>query len=372
MHVLWFVAGAAVLGVTLADAVGTLVTTRNRSGRFWPTVWFYHHSWSAWRQLGLRMRDDDRRERALTAYGPVSLLVLLMIWVALEIVGWSFVWYGMRDSFNAIHSHLDALYFSGVNFFTVGFGDIVAVHGGARVLVMFAAFTGVTTMALVVGYLPTLYGAYSERERQLLLLDDLSGTETTAVGLIEAYRSGQDLSRLAALFDEWERWAADVMETHTSYRMLLLFRSRRTGQSWLTALAVLAETSATVLACLPDAPLRAALRYYRRSTELLGGLTRSTHVQVKQSLVAPYELDDFRQSYDHLAGLGFELRPFDEAWPAMQALRDGYVGPLATLFHMLLPPRRFLNPDVRYPDLLERLRRQIERGERSERGEEGG
>lgn len=355
MRALWFLGGAAVLIVTFADAVGTLVTTRNRSGRFWPTLWFYRHSWSAWRQVGLRMRDDDRRERALTAYGPLSLLVLLMIWVGLEILGWSFVWFGMRESFSAIDTHLDALYFSGVNFFTVGFGDIVAVQSAARLLVIFAAFTGVTTIALVVGFLPTLYGAYSVREQQLLLLDDLSGRDTTAVGLIEAHRSGSDVSQLAGFFDEWERWAAGVMETHTSYRMLVLFRSRRTGQSWMTALAVLAESSSLVLACLPDAPLRAAMRYYRRSSELLHALTISSHAQVKVSHITPYEADDFRESYDRLAEAGFELHPFEAAWPAMQALRDGYVPELTALFRVLLPPRRFLNPEVHDPEVLERL-----------------
>lgn len=369
VRALWFVGGAAVLVVTFADAVGTLVTTRNRSGRFWPTLWFYRHSWSAWRQVGLRMRDDDHRERALTAYGPLSLLVLLMMWVALEIVGWSFVWFGMRESFATIDTHLDALYFSGVNFFTVGFGDIVAVHGVARLLVVFAAFTGVTTMALVVGFLPTLYGAYSERERQLLLLDDLSGRNTTALGLIEAHLSrgagsdGGDVSSLAGFFDEWERWAAGVMETHTSYRMLALFRSRRTGQSWMTALGVLAETASIVLACLPDAPLRAATRYYRRSSELLHALANSAHVRARIGPGPQYEADDFRDMYDQLARLGLELRPFDEAWPAMQALRDGYVPELSALFQVLLPPRRFLNPDVRSPELLELLNRYVERDE---------
>ena len=289
----------------------------------------------------------------------MSLLVLLMIWVALEIVGWSFVWYGMRDSFNAIHTHLDALYFSGVNFFTVGFGDIVAVHGGARVLVMFAAFTGVTTMALVVGYLPTLYGAYSERERQLLLLDDLSGTETTAVGLIEAYRSGQDLSRLAALFDEWERWAAGVMETHTSYRMLMLFRSRRTGQSWLTALAVLAETSATVLACLPDAPLRAAMRYYRRSTELLGGLTRSSHVQVKQSLARAIRARRLpTRATTTSPGSGSSCARSTRRGPRCRRCATATCGPLAALFHLLLPPGGSSTPRCATPTCSSRLRRQ--------------
>ena len=360
VHIVWFIAGAALLVFTLADAVGTLVTTRNRTGRYWPTNFFYHHSWSLWRQVGKRARNDDRRENLLTGYGPVSLLLILAMWVALEILAWSFVWYGMSDSFNDLHTHLDALYFSGVNFFTVGFGDIVAVHGGARVLTVFAAFTGVTTMALVVGFLPTLYGAYSERERQLLLLDDVSGTEVSAVGIIQAHRAGADLSRLGPLFDEWERWAAGVMETHTSYRMLVLFRSRRTGQSWLTALGLLTETSAIVLACLPDAPLREAARCYRRMTELLDALVTVSPAERKLMWLEPYELDDFQESYARLEASGLTLRPFDEAWPAMQQLRDGYYRPLAALFSLLLPPRQFLNPQVRFPAFLGEMEAELE------------
>jgi hypothetical protein len=292
------------------------------------------------------------------------------MWVTLEILAWSFIWYGMSDAFNGIHTHLDALYFSGVNFFTVGFGDIVAVREGARVFTVVAAFTGVTTMALVVGFLPTLYGAYSERERQLLLLDDVSGTEVTAAGIIQAYRAGTDLSRLGPLFDEWERWAAGVMETHTSYRMLVLFRSRRTGQSWLTATALLTETSAIVLACLPDAPLREAARCYRRMTELLDALVVVSPAERKLMWLEPYELDDFQESYSRLATTGLALRPFDEAWPAMQELRDGYYRPLAALFSLLLPPRQFLNPQVRFPALLSRMEAELER--RSEEpGERG-
>lgn len=362
MHVVWFIAGAALLVFTLADAMGTLVTTRNRSGRYWPTNFFYHQSWSLWRLLGKRTRNDDRREQLLTGYGPVSLLLMLAMWVTLEILAWSFIWYGMSDAFNDIHTHMDALYFSGVNFFTVGFGDIVAVHGGARALTLIAAFTGVTTIALVVGFLPTLYGAYSDRERQLLLLDDVSGTDVTAVGLIQANASGRDLSRLAPLFDEWERWTAAVMETHTSYRMLMLFRSRRTGQSWVTAVAVLAETSAMVLACLPEAPIHEAMRFYRRACELLDALYAASPVARKLPWLEPYELDDFRESYDRLAETDLVLRPFDEAWPAMQQLRDGYSRPLAALYSLLLPPRRFLNPQVRFPELLNRLEDELQQG----------
>jgi hypothetical protein len=367
VRVIDFVLGAIILFIALSDAVGTLVTTRVRRGRGWPTNFFYRHSWAAWRRIGLKMRDDDHRERTFTAYGPVSLLIMLMIWVSLEIIGWSLIWYGLREGFNDLHTWLDALYFSGVNFLTVGFGDILAVHGGARILVVIAAFSGVTTIALVVGYLPTLYGAYSAREQQLLLLDDLSGTYVTSMGLIEAHAPDGDLAPLYAMFSDWEQWAAGVMESHTAYRMLVLFRSRRTGQSWLTALGIMTDTAVTVLACIRGAGLREPLLYYRRATELVAGLIRYERFDPRDTPSLPDIMneDDFRRRYARLTELGFSMRPYDAAWSAMQQLRGAYVPQLGLLFGLLLPPMTFRNPSVLYPEILEQLAAERSRPEES-------
>lgn len=362
MRLLWFLLGAAVLFVALSDAIGTLVTTRDRKAGWWPTNWFYRHSWRLWRLLGVRMRNEDRRERTLSAYGPLSLLFLLTIWVGLEILGWGLIWWGMRESFNAIHSIGDAWYFAGVNYFTVGFGDIVPVEIGARLLTVFAAFTGITTSALVIGFLPTLYGAYSQREQQLLLLDDLSGTHVTPVGLIDAYASQGDLSRLYTFLGEWESWAASVLETHTAYRMLVLFRSRRTGQSWLIAIGVVTDTAVTVMACVRGAGVREPLRLYRRSTELLSALTKTYHVQTHEARpqLADVSEEAFRQDYDRLGALGFELRPYALAWQDVRSLREAYVPQLTVLSRALLSPTTFRNPEIQYPDVLAHLAAEAE------------
>ena len=149
MKVVWIIVGGVLVVVALADAVSTLVTTRTRKGRWWPTAAFYRLAWPSWRKVGQRIKDLDRRERMLGAFGPVSLLCLLVIWVGLEIIGWGFVWYGLRASFEGVDSVIDSWYFSGVNFFTVGFGDILPLSGWTRILAVCSAFTGVITTALV-------------------------------------------------------------------------------------------------------------------------------------------------------------------------------------------------------------------------------
>ena len=179
MKVVWIVVGGVLVVVALADAVSTLVTTRTRKGQWWPTAAFYRLAWPPWRKVGRRIKELERRERMLGAFGPVSLLCLLVIWVGLEIIGWGFVWYGLRASFEGIDSVVESWYFAGVNFFTVGFGDILPLSGWTRILAVCSAFTGVITTALVVGFLPTLYSAYSDREAELLTVDDLSGTYVT-------------------------------------------------------------------------------------------------------------------------------------------------------------------------------------------------
>jgi hypothetical protein len=211
-------AGVALVAAVATDAVSTLVTTQRRSSRLWPTYVFYRRTWRAWRALGGRIASERGRERFLAVYGPLSLLGLLVVWVLLLLAGWGLVWWVLRSQVQGVGSYLDAVYFAGVGFFTVGFGDVVPVGGLARLLALAQAFMGLVTIALVIGYLPTLFGAYSRREVQLLTLDDLSDERTTSTGLIESWYAGGGLDGLAAAFADWERWCAEVFDSHTADR----------------------------------------------------------------------------------------------------------------------------------------------------------
>ena len=346
VEVLAVLAGLALVLVTGGDAVSTLVTTRRRRGQRWPTPVYYRWSWRAWRAIG-RRGSPEWRESFLGIYGPLSLLGLLVFWVTLLVAGWGAVWWGLRSAVSGVHSYLDAVYFAGVGFFTVGFGDLLPTGGLARLLVIVEAFMGLLTMALLIGYLPTLYGAYSRRELQLLALDDLLDEPTTPVGFLEASYANGGLQGVAAAFADWERWCDDVFDTHTAFPMLAMYRSRQPGQHWLTGLAVVVDAAALSVAIADPNPAGPAARLWRRATRLLQGLGRLPAVGLKVGHGGPGDAGPgadearFRAIYERLAGLGPPLRPYAEAWESYRRLRTGYVPELVAATELLLVPLEF-------------------------------
>ena len=347
-EVLAAAAGLALVLVSASDAVSTLVTTRRRPGRFWPTPVFYRQTWRAWRALGQRA-SSEAREGFLGSYGPLSLLGLLVLWVLLLVAGWGAVWWGLRSRVTGVDGYIDAVYFAGVGFLTVGFGDILPVGDLARLLVLVEAFMGLVTMALVIGYLPTLYGAYSRREVQLLALDDLSDEATTPTGFLEASHAGGGTEGVAAAFADWERWCDDVYDSHTAYPMLALFRSRQPGQHWLTALAVVMDAAAICVATIDEARTGPAARLLRRGTMLVRNLRGLPVVGLEDAERGAQLADEgqFRAGYQRLAALGVRLHPYEQAWSDLQQLRAGYLPQLVAATRLLLVPLEFRHHTAR-------------------------
>jgi hypothetical protein len=339
-------AGVALVAAVATDAVSTLVTTQRRASRLWPIYVFYRRTWRVWRALGRRIAAERGRERFLAVYGPLSLLGLLVVWVLLLLAGWGLVWWVLREQLEGVSGYLDAVYFAGVGFFTVGFGDVVPIGDLARLLALAQAFMGLVTIALVIGYLPTLFGAYSRREVQLLTLDDLSDERTTSTGLVESWHAGGGLDGLAAAFADWERWCAEVFDSHTAYPMLAFFRSRQPGQHWLTALGVVTDAAAISLAAIRDARAGSALRLYRRASGLLRTGRNLPAVARSAAGADGGQLVDeaaFRALFRHLEAHGVPLHPYDRAFQDLQRLRADYLPYLRATIAVFLVPPEFRN-----------------------------
>ena len=140
------------------------------------------------------------------------------------------------------------LYFSGTTLFTLGLGDVIPHDGWARLIVILESATGLGLLAVVMGYFPVLYSAFSRREVSISLLDARAGSPPTAAELLRrhAYEGGD--AALTLLLLEWERWSAELLESHISYPLLCYFRSQHTNQSWLSALTAVLDTSALLIA----------------------------------------------------------------------------------------------------------------------------
>lgn len=333
------VIGVALVATAAADALNTLVTTRLQSGRLWPTELYYRSTWIVWRSVARRLKEGQRRETFLSIYGPLSLLGLLVMWITLQILGWGFLWWAHRSGFDAIGGLGEAIYFSGVSFFTVGFGDVIPTEGFTRALVLIEAFAGLGTTALVIGYLPTLYGAYSARETQLLMLDSMHEERVVPFDIARVELHG-GIASLNAFFAEWERWVARLLESHTSYPMLTLFRSQHVGQSWVTALGVVTDLAAGSLAAFRDVDVVPAELLLRRSTRTLQALCERLPVDVDPDQET-ITRDMFAAGYENLSALGIPVRSLDETWERLEEYRRLYAPQMEALIDYTLAPRGF-------------------------------
>ena len=311
------------------------------------------------------MSEQSRlRERLLSLFAPILVLTLLAMWAAMQIFGFGLMWWGMGDV-AGVATLADALYYSGVVYFTLGFGEVLPVSGLARFGALAEAFAGVTTTALVIGYLPSLYGAYSSREQKLMTLDDGSDDRITPTSLVMAWSPDADTDRLNARFSEWEHWVSSVLETHSTLPLLQLFRSHDRRQNWVTALGLLSDDAIHAQIIVGSTGRTESYWFLRRSISLFEELTRGVDLSdYERFRIDPDDADMtgtegsqmFRDLYDRLEQHGFELLPYDEAVRRSSTLRNRFAPHLEYLIDSLLCPRGFWSPDLAiglYDDIVE-------------------
>lgn len=251
---------AAIFGILLAagilwEAFETIVLPRRATRRFRLTRLFYRSTWRPWRAVARRMRRTKGRETFLSIYGPLSLLFLFVFWGAGMIVAFGLLYYSSArhggSAPNATpYDFVEGLYFSGTTFFTLGLGD-VSPHGWPqRLLAVIESGLGFGFFALVFSYLPVIYQAFSRREVNIVLLDSRAGSPPTAFELIRRHPGMHGWSELQQLLRDWERSAADILESHVSYPVVAYFRSQHNNESWVAALTAILDATALLIAGL--------------------------------------------------------------------------------------------------------------------------
>src|SRR5882757_10659333 len=163
MHVWATIVGAVTILTILLDAFETIVLPRRVQRGFRLTSLFYRSTWNLWSRGAKHIAKVSRRENFLGYFGPLSLIVLLGLWLIGLIVGFTFVQHGLGDHLQTSGQKLDfwtLLYHSGETFFTLGYGDITPNNAAARALAVLEAGMGFAFLGVVVGYLPVLYSAF--------------------------------------------------------------------------------------------------------------------------------------------------------------------------------------------------------------------
>ena len=252
------VVGVALVAATLVDAFEVMLLPRRVSRRLRFVRAYFGGTWRAW-AFASRGLPSDVRGTFLSLYGPLSMLGLFAVWMAALIAGFGVLhWVAAGGGRIAgAPSLLTELYFSGVTFFTLGYGDVTAHTHLGRALSVAEAGLGFGLIAVVIGYLPVLHQLFSRREAYVIRLDARAGSPPTAAELLARHAvSEQGLVSLGVLLGECELWAAELLESHLSYPMLSYYRSQHDNESWLAALTTVLDACALLTFGLGNAPVR--------------------------------------------------------------------------------------------------------------------
>jgi hypothetical protein len=330
-------AGIVLLVVTLVDMFRTMVMPRAARGRFRLTRVLFLAVWRPWRWIGVRAKTPAGRERILSIAAPITLFFLLAMWASLAIIAYALILWspafvnGIRSGGD--HSFLTALYFSGSSLWTIGFGDVVGT-GWTRMVVVVEGATGLGLLAVVIAYLPVLYQSFNRREVGIMLLDARAGSPPSGPDLLRRAKERGAHTDLERLFGEWERWAADLLETHLSYPLLAFFRSPHDNTSWVTSLGAVLDAATIVIAAIDHNSDPAEL-FYATGTHAVEDLWRYFRIPEREAAIPRSE---FEAVLDKLEGLGVHLIDRELAWGRFSELRAKYGGRLDALAVLVAAP----------------------------------
>src|SRR5579864_3811255 len=221
------ICGLAVVGVILWDVFETIILPRRVTRRFRLVRMFYRYTWIPWRGVAQAIRRGSRRESFLSYFGPLSLLALFVVWALGLIFAFALLHFGggsaISPGANEHRGFLADFYLSGTTFFTLGLGDVTPQTELARVITVMEAGIGFGFLAVVISYLPVLYGAFSRREVNISLLDARAGSPPTASELLQRHTQPQSVAALEQYFHDWETWPAELMTILDASALLIAY-----------------------------------------------------------------------------------------------------------------------------------------------------
>lgn len=252
MRFLAFAVGLLLEVATWGGLVATFVLPRGRTmfqRSSWHLVWGLHHLAVA---ASAPLRDYARRDSVLAAVGPVVLIIQLAAFLAVFCVDGALMLWPWSGSFGlALRQSAAALFIVTLNHFQGPTNNLVLI---------LIAVSGGVTIALQIGYLPVLYQSFARRETLVSLMESRAGVPAWGPEVLMRHQLVHTTDALAEFYRDWELWAADVAESHSTHPALILFRSPVAGYNWLLSLLAVLDAAALQLALCPStAPSEARL-----------------------------------------------------------------------------------------------------------------
>ena len=341
-----FGAGLAIILATLFSVVGTLVVPRNINSRISRACEALVDV--VFRRATRRARSFNACDRVLAWQAPLTLLLRLALWLGLLTIGFGLVLLPAADGVAAT-----AFSDAGSSMFTLGYA--APKVGSSTVIEYLAASSGLVVVGLQVGYLPTIYAAFNRRETEVSLLISRAGVPAWGPEILLRTRwgifDGDARPIIDDLFVAWERWAAEVAESHTTYVTLTRLRSPRPMSHWLISLIAVMDAAALHLSLAPSRePKLSARLALRMGFVALDQIARTMRLPVPDEADpdAPISVtfDEFRTAAAMLRDIGYPVEADDDAaWLNFRGWRANYdTAALLLARHLDAPPALWTGP----------------------------
>ncbi len=341
--------GFVILCVVLLDAFETVVLPRRVTRHFRLTAWFYRRTWVPWRNLARRIQTVSRQQNFLGYFGPLLLFLLLGFWAAGLIFSFALMQYGVGEHLQLGNEPLTfgrLLYQSGQTFFTLGYGDILPTSGTSRALAVIEAGMGFAFLGVVIGYIPVVYSSFSRREIQISMLDSRAGSPPSAAELLVRLAGNTDGPAieqpvLDQVLRDWERWSAELLESHISYPVLSFFRSQHSNQSWLGALTTMLDVTSLILTGIDGVHPGQAKLTFAMARHAAVDLAQVVNARYDPQAPERFPAADFENLRNTLEDAGLKLRTDEygrEKLARLRSMYEPYVHSTARNLMLNLPP----------------------------------
>lgn len=229
-----FLAAAATLSLMRTVVIPRALRSAISDGAANAVIWTF-------RSISRLRRTFVARDSVLAWVGPTTIIVQLLTWLMLYLVAYGLLIYGVSGA-----SFGESLRQAGSSLFTLGFA--AADNQDETIIDFIAAATGPIVIALLIGFLPTIYSAYLEREVEVTMLGATAGEPAWGPELLSRFALTKDLQQVPAVLERWSHWAARLRVTHVTYPVLVWVRSARASHHYVTSLLAVLDAAALHLA----------------------------------------------------------------------------------------------------------------------------
>jgi hypothetical protein len=330
--------GAVLLLATLYDVFQSVVLPRPAVGRLRLSVTLVIRGWVAWRWVNSRWRRLQFREAALAAYGPFAVVVLLLLWAFMFILAFALMYHGLITELRPEpRAFGTTLFYSTGGLLSFPVSGIEPHDAPLRVLTSLEAAAGFGLFALVISLLFALFSAFSRREGAVVALDALAGAPPSGVQILENSAKLELIGNLDRVFEAWQGWTVEVLESHLSYPVLFYFRSSHDNEAYINSFGAVMDAAALVISTIENVPTGQAHVMLKVGAHFVEDVRRFFNAPADSHIGV--ERHEFVEACTRLRNAGYTLRNVDAAWHEFSEIRRKYAPFLNRVSYRLrLPP----------------------------------